>query len=154
MGKKLSWMLKLLLTFFLFCVLFLSVKATQEKLSAKLQVEIVGIKSAKGVLLVSMYNQANGFPDAPQLASSKKIAKAQRDAVLLEWNSIAPGTYAIAVLHDENGDGKMNTNIVGIPSEGFGFSNNKLGIAGPPSFQRASFEIKKADNKIVIKLRN
>ena len=87
-------MLKLLLTFFLFCVLFLSVKATQEKLSAKLQVEIVGIKSAKGVLLVSMYNQANGFPDAPQLASSKKIAKAQRDAVLLEWNSIAPGTYA------------------------------------------------------------
>jgi uncharacterized protein (DUF2141 family) len=101
-----------------------------------------------------MYNQANGFPDAPQLAYSKRVAKAQRDAVTLEWNSIPLGTYAIAVLHDENGDGKMNTNLLGIPSEGFGFSNNKLGIAGPPSFQRASFEIKNADTKIVIKLRN
>ena len=95
-----------------------------------MQVEIVGIKSAKGVLLVSMYNQANGFPDAPQLASRKKIAKAQRDAVLLEWNSIAPGTYAIAVLHDENGDGKMNTNIVGIPSEDLDFPITNLELLG------------------------
>ncbi|MFM1857333.1 MAG: hypothetical protein RLZ05_393 [Bacteroidota bacterium] len=154
MGKKLSWALKLFLILFLFVALFLPVKATQEKVPVKLQVEINGIKSSSGVLLVSLYNQANGFPDVPQLAYSKRVAKAQRDAVTLEWSSIAPGTYAIAVLHDENGDGKMNTNLLGIPSEGFGFSNNKLGIAGPPSFQRASFEIKKADTKIVIKLRN
>jgi uncharacterized protein (DUF2141 family) len=154
MGKKLWWALKLFLILLLFGALFLPVKATQEKTLVKFQVEINGIKNSNGTLLVSMYNQANGFPDVPQLAYSKRVVKAQRDAVTLEWNSISSGTYAIAVLHDENGDGKMNTNLLGIPSEGFGFSNNKLGIAGPPSFQRASFEIKKADTKIVIKLRN
>jgi uncharacterized protein (DUF2141 family) len=154
MGKKQSWALKLFLIFVLFNALFLPVKATQEKVLSKLQVEINGIKSSKGVILVSVFNQENGFPDVPQLAYSKRVVKAKRDIVTLEWNPIAPGTYAIAVLHDENGDGKMNTNLLGIPSEGFGFSNNKLGIAGPPSFQRASFEIKKADTKIVIKLRN
>jgi uncharacterized protein (DUF2141 family) len=45
----------------------------------------------------------------------------------------------VAVLHDENNDHKMNLSVFGLPKEGYAFSNNAMGLAGPPSFQKASF---------------
>ena len=53
---------------------------------------------------------------------------------------LASGNYAIAILHDENDDGKMNTNFLGLPKEGYGFSNNVMGTFGPPTFSKASFQ--------------
>ena len=57
---------------------------------------------------------------------------------------LAPGKYAISIIHDENNNDKLDTNFIGIPKEGFGFSNNPRIMFGPPSFEKASFEINQA----------
>lgn len=56
-----------------------------------------------------------------------------------DFAQIAPGTYALAVIHDENLNGKLDANWLGIPSEGYGFSNDARAALGPPSFSAASF---------------
>lgn len=58
---------------------------------------------------------------------------------LCEFSGIAPATYAISVFHDENSDGKLATNFIGIPREGVGASNNAKGRFGPPKFDAAAF---------------
>jgi uncharacterized protein (DUF2141 family) len=56
-----------------------------------------------------------------------------------DFEDIPPGTYALAVIHDENMNGKLDTNMLGIPTEGYGFSNNAKALLGTPSFSAASF---------------
>jgi len=56
-------------------------------------------------------------------------------------NNLKPGRYAVRYYHDENLNGKMETNIVGKPTEGYGFSNNVIGKFGPPPFKKWLFEI-------------
>lgn len=154
MERKPWWVLKLLVWGLLGFLLFIPNAESQSGvIVAKLQVEITGIRNDRGVVLLSLYNQAEGFPDNPNRSISKRMLTSVAGKVIMEWNGLAEGSYAIAVLHDENADGKMNTNFVGIPTEGFGFSNNKLGVAGPPSFQRASIELKGGTNRALIKLR-
>jgi uncharacterized protein (DUF2141 family) len=54
-----------------------------------------------------------------------------------DFVSIPPGTYALAVIHDENRNGKLDTNWLGIPTEGYGFSNEAKALLGAPSFSAA-----------------
>ena len=51
---------------------------------------------------------------------------------------VAPGAYAVAAFHDADGDGALNQNFVGMPTEGYGFSNGAVGFMGPPSFADAA----------------
>lgn len=136
-----------------FTFLFSAVIAQKESVNGTLQVEISGVRNNNGVLLLSLYDQSIGFPENPDKAFSKRVLKATTGKISTEWTSLLTGNYAIAVLHDENRDAKMNTNLIGFPLEGFGFSNNKIGLTGPPSFQRASVQVKRGVNRIEIKLR-
>jgi uncharacterized protein (DUF2141 family) len=61
--------------------------------------------------------------------------------VTATFSDLAPGTYAVSTLHDENGNGKMDTNVFGIPREGWAVSNNVVTHTHAPSFEQASFEI-------------
>jgi uncharacterized protein (DUF2141 family) len=63
-----------------------------------------------------------------------KVRQAQYDFL-----DIASGTYALAVIHDENSNGKLDTNWLGIPTEGYGFSNDAKALLGAPSFAAANF---------------
>ncbi|MGJ7582834.1 DUF2141 domain-containing protein [Variovorax sp. RHLX14] len=65
---------------------------------------------------------------------------------------LPPGRYAVKSFADENGNGKLDTNLVGLPTERYGFSNDAKGRMGPPSFEQASFMLE-ADNSIVFRLR-
>lgn len=58
---------------------------------------------------------------------------------MCEFKKIPAGTYAVTILHDENSDGKMNFNWIGMPTEGYGFSNGATATLLPPSFDAASF---------------
>jgi uncharacterized protein (DUF2141 family) len=57
-----------------------------------------------------------------------------------DFEDIPPGTYALAVIHDENMNGKLDTNWLGIPTEGYGFSNDAKALLSAPSFSDASFQ--------------
>lgn len=58
------------------------------------------------------------------------------------FKNLESGSYAVALFHDKNSNEKLDTNFIGIPKEGFGFSNNPRVLTGPPSFNKASFELK------------
>ncbi len=65
----------------------------------------------------------------------------------------APGAYAVAVYHDENGNGHFDRNFLGLPAEGFGFSNDAPTILGPPSYGAARLDVGPGDTRITIRLR-
>lgn len=143
MERKQWWNLKLSVILTIgFTFLFSAVIAQKESVTGNLQVEISGVRNNKGVLLISLYNQSIGFPENSDKAFSKRVLKATVGKISTEWTSLVTGNYAIAVLHDENNDAKMNTNLFGIPLEGFGFSNNKIGLASPPVFNAPVWTLK------------
>lgn len=104
-----------------------------------IKISITNIRNDKGTLLVTLFKDGAGYPDDPGKALKRvKLAIANKKAEVL-FSNLPAGTYAVAILHDENNDLKMNKNLLGIPKEGFGFSNNVTGTFGPPSFSRAGF---------------
>ena len=68
------------------------------------------------------------------------VLKIRKTQARCDFEDITPGVYAIAVVHDENMNGKLDTNWIGIPREGYGFSKDARGVLGAPSFSAASFE--------------
>lgn len=92
----------------------------------------------KGVIRVCMTSKAKGFPNS--CADNRQVVNAS-DPVDLTFSNTAPGSYAIAVIHDENNNGKMDLAMGLMPREGFGFSRDaKVGM-GPPSFKSAAFDV-------------
>ncbi len=106
--------------------------AVNPTLSGSINVHITGLKNVTGMLGVSLYNSKNGFPGKHEkaFASALKKVTGTTDSVLFEH--LPYGTYAVSIMHDENSNGKLDTNFIGIPKEGVGVSNNpKIGMGGP-----------------------
>jgi len=110
-------------------------------LSGTITVHIKGLKNPDGMLGVALYTTKNGFPDKPEQALATKVSKNGSDSFAATFENIPYGTYAVSVLHDENGNGKMDKGFFGIPKEGFGVSNNPKIRRGPPSFNEALFSL-------------
>ncbi len=109
--------------------------------AADLVVRVDGVRSADGDVLVAVHGRAAGadFPD--DAAAVKKAMRPAGEAGDLVFAGLPPGDYAIAAFHDADGDGELNTSLLGIPTEGYGFSNNARGMFGPPRFDDAAFTI-------------
>jgi len=103
-----------------------------------LEVKIDNIKSDKGDILIGLYNDGHNFP---RKTSDGRIVKASKDGVTVAFHDLKPGPYAISVLHDENSNKDMDQNRIGLPKEGFGFSNNARTSFGPPSFDKAKIQL-------------
>ncbi len=109
----------------------------QDKGDGTLLILITGLDDYKGQLLVALYKSSDEFPgETPDKGWGTVIRKNEE---LIRFDHVPYGRYAIAVIHDQNNDGKLNKNFVGIPVEGYGFSNNAMGKCGPPTFTDASF---------------
>lgn len=80
------------------------------------------------------------FPNCQNDPNARHITVPTRFAAMLRFEGLPSGTYALALIHDENGNGRLDT-VMGIPREGFGFSNNPAIRFGPPSFKSASVGI-------------
>ena len=114
--------------------------------AANLKVIVEGIRSAKGEVRFAIFDKADQFPRGDQLRG--KDIPALEGSVIASFNNIKAGAYAVAIHHDENGDKKMNTNIIGIPEEGYGFSNNARVFIFPPAFDAAAFSISAVDKVV------
>jgi uncharacterized protein (DUF2141 family) len=106
-----------------------------------IHVEISGLHSDKGQMLCALYSsgQAEAFPKKADKAVARLTAKIAVRQAVCDFTGIAPGTYAVSVVHDENSNGKLDTNFIGMPREGVGASNDAKGHMGPPKFGTASF---------------
>jgi len=120
-------------------------------LNSRLTVEIHGLRNQKGNLRLSLFSNEQGFPNRSDRAVAYRCVEAKGTSVSVTFDQLPPGRYAVAVIHDANNDGKLNTGFLGIPKEGFGFSRNpRIGI-GAPSFHDTAFSLT-GESTIEIKL--
>ena len=129
----------LFFSIFCFFSLLSFTRETANDAQAGIKVTIQDLRSNKGHVLISLFRNGNGFPDEPEKAIRKQRLSITDRSATVTFPGLPSGQYAIAILHDENDDEKMNKNFFGIPKEGYGFSNNVTGMFGPPSFGKASF---------------
>ena len=104
----------------------------------KLQVTITNIKGHKGNIIIGIYDSDENFLKKPL---DGRMTKASGDSVTVVFENLKPGKYAVSVLHDANKNKDLDKNKLGIPKEGYGFSNNVMGAMGPPSFERAQIDL-------------
>ena len=109
--------------------------------SATLTVNVKGFNSDKGSAMAALYDDGAAYPTKEAKSKDKQMVKIVQGAAVFSFKGVAPGTYAVAVYHDENGNGKMDTNFIGIPKERTGASNDAKGKMGPPKFQDAKFVV-------------
>ena len=107
----------------------------------KLDIEISEIRSNKGNIMLQLF-------DGKEKVLSQEQNPVKDNRCLFSFTNLTPGKYAVRYYHDENMNGKMETNLVGKPTEGYGFSNNVIGKFGPPPFEKWLFEIN--DNKKIV----
>ena len=118
-----------------------------------LLVSVSGMRSANGNITITIY------PDEPShfLDGTYKVARLEVPVTLPVTSACfalpAPGYYAVALFHDENGDRHLNTNALGIPTEGYGFSNNPTLYFGPPELGKVRFPLHPGDNPITIRMK-
>jgi uncharacterized protein (DUF2141 family) len=106
-----------------------------------IHVEILNIKNSTGKVACALFKSSVGFPTEFLRYSTNLMAtEILKSEASCNFEDIPRGTYAIAVVHDENMNGKLDTNFLGIPTEGYAFSNDAKGLLGPPSFSAASFQ--------------
>jgi len=105
-----------------------------------LRVEIDGLRNARGQVVCALFSSARDFPKKAEKAVAHATSSIVHGGATCEFQSIASGTYAVSVFHDENSNGKLDTNFMGIPREGVGASNNAKGRFGPPKFAAAAFQ--------------
>lgn len=117
-----------------------------------IHVEIAGLRNDKGQILCALFSSAADFPKNGDKAIAHAKSGISHGQAICDFSSISTGTYAVSVFHDENSNGKMDTNLMGIPREGVGASNNARGHFGPPKFEAAAFHFSgdRMDLKITI----
>jgi uncharacterized protein (DUF2141 family) len=108
--------------------------------SNEIRVEILGLHSDKGLVRCLLFNVADGYPGDADKALQKMSAVIEHGRAACTFDDPRAGTYAVAFIHDENENGKLDTNFLGIPSEGVGASNDAKSTFGKPSWDDAKFE--------------
>ncbi|MFD1105957.1 DUF2141 domain-containing protein [Sphingobium olei] len=104
-----------------------------------LSMDLLGLRSERGKVLVCVTRRPDHFPDC-RADPDRRYFSVPAKAGDIGLGSLTPGKYAIAIIHDENGNGRLDT-FAGIPREGVGFSRNPVLRFGAPSFKAASFSV-------------
>lgn len=115
-----------------------------------LTVEVLNPKLLQGSINAAVYAGAEGWMKDPQSVAAQRVPVAEK--TVLVFRQLGAGSYAVSLFHDENGNGRLDSNVVGLPLERFGFSRDARGVMGPPGFADAAFMLA-ADTTISITLK-
>jgi uncharacterized protein (DUF2141 family) len=119
--------------------------------AADITITVQGVRNDKGKIAALAFVKADGFPDRVAMAKTQAQVPARKGAVTLVLKNVPAGQVALTILHDEDGDGKLKRNLVGIPTEGVGMTGKPLGNRAP-RYAEAVIEIK-GDEKREITLK-
>ncbi|GGZ89561.1 DUF2141 domain-containing protein [Novosphingobium arvoryzae] len=106
--------------------------------------EVTGLRNAKGQVLACLTAQPKAFPDCSKDPAARTAIVPAAGTVRIEFGHVPAGRYAISLIHDENGNRKMDMAIM-MPKEGYGFSRNAPVSFGPPKFAKAAFDVTGGD---------
>jgi len=114
-------------------------------------VNIEGLKSDKGELILALFNNEDSYLKEDFI--HKKVKVDNTGNTIVTFDDLPVGEYSVSVIHDENENGKLDKNVVGIPKESFGFSNVSLGWFGPPSYENTKFTLSSEKVEVTVKLK-
>ncbi len=116
--------------------------------AARLIVTIDGLHSTRGDVYVAVFSRAAHFPDGDFSDQHRKVSASLRP-MTIEFD-VPPGTYALGAYHDENGNGRLDTNFIGYPIEGYALSNGIRAVVSRPRFRDAAFTVPDGDRRITL----
>lgn len=105
----------------------------------RLEVLVSGIPDDRGVLACSLHGDPAAFPQGPGLARDRVPPRGGQ--ALCVFQDVAPGRYAVAVMHDADNDGRLGVNLLGMPTEGWGVSGNAAPRLRAPRFDETAFDM-------------
>jgi uncharacterized protein (DUF2141 family) len=118
-----------------------------------LHVKILTIRNSTGTVACALFESPDGFPiEYLRYATNIMVIKIRDTQARCDFLDIPPGTYALAVIHDENMNGKLVSNCLGVATEGYGFSNDAQALLSAPSFSAASFQYDGQNLELTIRL--
>lgn len=118
-----------------------------------LTVVVTGLESEKGRVIIAVIDSAESYDQEDRAVRSAEPSPSGGTA-RATFEELPLGDYAVKVFHDENENGKLDTNFIGIPKERFGFSNNAMGRFGPPDFEQSRFALDQAAQQIEIEAKS
>ena len=137
---------------FFAAVLCLNAVTVQAQPKSQITISIDGFKNKNGQACVSLFASNKGFPTSGSDAIQSRCTTITEVPLVITFENLSPGSYAVAVLHDANKDNTANRNGFGIPVEGFGFSKNPVIRTRPPQFNDAAVVVAGTNTNINIKL--
>jgi len=126
-------------------LLFCITHPTHAQPRGTVTVLVTGLKTSNGTVRVALYNEPKEFPRGKVF--KRAAAPITNGKATVQFEGLELGEYAIALMHDENGNGVMDYNFMGIPTEPYAFSNNVKAVLAPPSFDKAKFTVKAASEQ-------
>ena len=132
--------------------LFISGLMTGFGQTSDLTVIISGAQNHQGKLRIGLFSNADDFNNKQNPVDSAVLSISEKGKSKYTFHKLRPGTYAVAVYHDENNDGTLNKRQLGIPVEGIGFSNFPEFKRRPPAFEEVAFELKDKNLTVEIPL--
>jgi len=119
--------------------------------AADLTITVTDLRSAKGAVGFSVVNSSAAW-NGKAAAVERRMVPVSGNEVTLQLTDLPAGEYAVSVMHDENGNGELDANFMGMPTEGYGFSNNPH-VLRKPSYDEARFQLVAEGGAITIRLR-
>ncbi len=116
-------------------------------------ITVTELRNAKGVVRACMTTRQNIFPKCIKDPTSHRTVVPAGKTVTIHFDKVKPGEYAIALLHDENNNGKADRVLGMAPKEGYGFSRDAPVNMAPPDWKDAVFTVNGAANKVAIRMR-
>ncbi|MBD8525771.1 DUF2141 domain-containing protein [Pseudomarimonas arenosa] len=121
-------------------------------LANNLTVTVDGIDTASGTLFAQLMDSEAAWNGKAKPVGGARQVISSTDAVELRFENLPAGRYALRLMHDENDNGKLDTNFLGMPEEAYGYSNNP-DVMRAAEFEEAAFEIGDGDTRIAVELR-
>lgn len=124
----------------------------QQQMVSSFELTIEGISEDKGEIRIALFNSERDYKEKENPLEAIVLSV---DDLSMTWRyeDLPYGEYAIAVYHDKNENGKLDSNILGIPKEAYGFSNNARGRFGPASWKDAHFKVSSTESSMSISIK-
>lgn len=125
----------------------------KEKDLSILRIRLVQFRNDYGVARLALFHSPDGYPRHQEKAYRTAVLPIKNKQCKVKINQLPFGHYAVSILHDENNNGKLDTNWIGVPKEGVGASNNATRKFGPPRFDDARFVLNTPTKSMTINVR-
>jgi uncharacterized protein (DUF2141 family) len=149
--KHILFLCTFLLASFTLCAQEISYPEGERRIST-FELKIEGIDKVKGHIRVALFNSEKEY-NGKENPLYAVVLPADDETITWTQDSLFFGAYAIAVYHDKNENGKLDSNLLGIPKEAYGFSNNVRGSFGPASWKDAHFSINSESSSMAIEIK-